>query len=402
MKKRYLCIVLALILCGSCWLGQTRMPDGKAATLMSGKKSLEDFSAYPGDGEDDTEGIRQALASGCAVQLAGGVYEISDTIELTDQILIGASTGNTFFRATFKDKSKPILRLNGRCTVSDINIEFADGILDYSEREGERVAIWLGNKKPADGSQLRNLRFVNVGTAIYSPNKTNMGVNRLLADTMFIVNYSYRGVDFRKTGQYGNTFSNLYMGGTMEAGRVRDAGFAVEGEEYNLVVEQLNLEHLYYNKALLLKNCYGARFGSIHMEANGLSGPNTGCIWIENSDVHLDGVTQYYNPIDYKGCGLIQLADAGSKTGNRVSVGTIHLKGLNNVASHNHQGGDWNGLKSQNAKDFKVFIREAGAKGTFTVDVEAYVWGTWYGESDLYKVFPCDTTGINYVSKGVH
>lgn len=402
MKKRYLSAALALILCGSCWLGQTLMTDGKADAVMTGKQTLEDFYAYPSDGEDDIEGIQEALASGCAVQLEGGVYEISDTIELTDQVLIGASTGNTILRATFKDKSKPIIRLNGRCTVSDINIEFADGILDYSEKEGDRVAIWMGNNKPADGSQLRNLRFVNVGTAIYSPNKTNMGVNRLLADSMFIVNYSYRGVDFQKKGQYGNTFSNLYMGGTMEASRIRSAGFAVEGEEYNLVVEQLNLEHLYYDKALLLKNCYGARFGSIHMEANGLPGPNSGCIWIENSDVHLDGVTQYYNPIDYKGCGLIQLADAGSKNGNRVTVGTIHLKGLNNVASHNHQGGDWNGLKSENAKDFKVFIREAGATGTFTVDVEAYVWGTWYGESNLYEVFPCDTTGINYVSKGVH
>lgn len=396
-KSKYLLMAAVYMMC--LW-GGTSLAERKVETSVKQTVTPEDFGGYPSDGGDDTEAFRQALTSGSVVQLSKGTYEISGTLDLTDQMLIGTGSSATTLLACGEDKNQPILRLGGRCTVSDMVLQFRDGLIDYTEKEGDRVAIWLGNEVPADGSQLKNLRFINVGTAIYSANAENAGASRLLADTLFIPIYSYRGVDFQKVGQYGNTFSNLYIGGKDNLDYVRNAGFAVEGCEYNLVVEQLNLEHYYYDSALLLKNCYGARIGSVHMEANGISRAGAGAIRLENTDAFIDGITLYYNPIDYPGCSVVELGDAGSAGGNQLEIGTMHLKGLNNVNSSNHAP-RYDGLSDSKTQGFKVISRTQGASGTYEVKVEAYVWYTWSGEEDIYKAFPCDETGIHYLSKGI-
>lgn len=392
-------LLLAVVIYAACLWGSASLIEGKAAQIVEKTVTPEDFGGYPSDGEDDTEALRQALATGCVVQLSKGIYEISGTLDLNHQTLIGAGSGATTLLARWEDKSQPILRLAGRCTVSDMAFQFDNEIIDYTEKEGDRVAVWLGNGKPADGSQLKNLRFNGVGTAIYSPNKENAGVSRLLADTLYISAYSYRGVDFQKPEQYGNTFSNLYIGGKDNLEHARSAGFAAEGGEYNLVVEQLNLEHYFFDSALLLKNCYGARIGSVHMEANGQSKADTGAIRLENADAFIDGITLYYNPLDYPNCSVVELGNAGGTEGNRLEIGTLHLKGLNSVHPNNHTPRE-GGLNNPNAQGFKVISRTGGASGTYEVNIEAYVWYTWHGESEVYEAFPCDETGIRYLSKG--
>ena len=389
-------LLAAVGLCGGMW----SFAEGETKPVTKLTVTPEEFGGYPSDGEDDTEALLQALATGKTVQLSGGVYEVSAPLSLTDQTLIGAGTSSTVISSSCADALQPILQLGGRCTVSDIVFQFEEKLIQYTERQGERVAIRLGNGQPADGSQLRNLRFVQIGTALYAPDEDGAGVSRLLADTLFVGDYGYRAVDFRKSGQYGNTFSNLYIGGRANLEHARSAGFAVEGEEFNLTVEQLNLEHYFFDSALLLKNCHGARFGSIHMEASGQSAPGTGLIRLENSDAFLEAVTLYYNPQDYPNCGVIELGTAGTSEGNYLEIGTLHLKGLNNVHPSNGTPRD-GGLNNPNAAGFKTICRGAGATGTYTVKLGAYVWYTWYGDSEIYAAFPCDENGIRYLSKGV-
>lgn len=402
IKQKCLLLAAALLLV-SLWCNVS-LAEEKVGKSVVNTVTPEQFGAYPSDGEDDTEALKKALATGAVVQLSKGTYQVSSTLDLKDQTLVGAGISATVIESTCKDKKQPVLRLSGRCTVTDMSLQFAEKSMDYTEKMGERVALWLGKDKPADGSQLRHLRFLNCGTAVYAPNVTNGGVSRLLADTLYVSTYSYRAVDFRKAGQYGNTFSNLYIGSRDNLSHSRNAGFAVEGGEYNLVIEQLNLEHYYYDSALLLKNCYGARIGSIHMEANGMGKVNSGAIRIENSDVFIDNVTEYYNPIDKKGCSILQLGNAGSKLGNRVEIGTIHLKGMNNVSAGNSitGTGQYRGLRTNEGRDFKMVDRVSGATGTYEVNVDNYVYYTWSSDADMYAALPFSETGIRYVSKGSH
>ncbi len=399
--KRLGYTVVALLCCIACavGIGLNRFSIQAEEKAVKQTVSVEAFGAFPSDGEDDTQAFLDALASGKVIHLGKGTYELKETLCLTDQTIIGAGTSSTIINFKNSDKTKPILKLGGRCTVTDLALQFDESQATYTEGQGEHVAIWLGNGKPADGSQLKNLRFTQVGTALYSPNQENSGASRLLVDTLFISDCGYRGVDFRKSGQYGNAFSNIYIGGRANLKHPRSAGFAVEGKEYNLTVEQLNLEHYYFDSALLLKNCYGARFGSIHMEAIGQSAPNTGHIKLDNSDVTLEAVTLYYNPQDYMNCGVIELANAG-QNGNRVNIGTLHLKGLNNVHPSNHDARD-GGLLNPNAAGFKTVCRTVGATGTYTMDIGVYTWFTWEGDAHIYQAFPCDTAGIEYLSKGL-
>lgn len=398
MKSK--CCFLAFALCVVTIMAAPSLTEAEEKDMERITVSVEEFGAYPDDNEDDTEAFKQALAAGKIIHLKKGTYTLNETLSLTDQTLIGAGTSSTTISSNCADKTQPIVRLGGRCTMSDMTLQFDSKLATYDEGQGEHVAIWLGNGQPADGSQIRNLRFTQIGTALYAPNEENAGASRLLVDTVFVSDCGYRGVDFRKNGQYGNTFSNIYIGGRANLQHPRSAGFAVEGEEFNLVVEQLNLEHYFFESALLLKNCYGARFGSIHMEAIGQSAPATGLIKIENSDVFLDAVTLYYNPQDYPDCGVIELSTAGDKQGNYLEIGTLHFKGLNNVHPSNHTVRDY-GLKHPNARGFKVICRSKSASGTYSVDIGAYVWYTWSGESDIYAAFPCDNNGIRYLSKGL-
>ena len=168
----------------------------------------------------------------------------------------------------------------------------------------------------------------------------------------------------------------------------------------NKVVEQLNLEISTFDSALLLKNCYGTRMGSIHVEGTAQSAPDTGILRLENSDVFIDGVTLYYNAIDYPNCSLVELGNAGGADGHRLEIGTLHLKGLNSVHPNHHPARE-GGLKNPNARGFKTISRTGGASGTYEVDIGGYVWYTWHGEANMYEAFPCDETGIRYLSKGI-
>ncbi len=398
MKR--ICRVLAAIVCMALLWEVVPTIEAQEQETVKQTISIEEFGAYPSDGEDDTEAFVQALATGKAIQLNSGTYEVSVPLRLTDQTIIGAGSGATILSSTCEDKTQPVVQLGGRCTLSDLTLQFDEKLISCTETQGERVGIWLGNGKPADGSQLKNLRFICVGTAIYAPNQENAGASRLLADTLYVASCSYRGVDFQKSGQYGNTFSNLYIGGSVQKDSIINAGFAVEGEEYNLVVEQLNLEISTFDSALLLKNCYGARMGSIHVEGTAQSAPDTGILRLENSDVFIDGVTLYYNAIDYPNCSLVELGNAGGTEGNRLEIGTLHLKGLNSVHPKNHPARE-GGLKNPNARGFKTISRTGGASGTYEVDISGYVWYTWHGEADMYRAFPCDEAGIRYLSKGI-
>lgn len=362
--------------------------------IPDGYIDLEDFGGYASDGKDDTQAFKDALKTGKNVYLRIGQYEVHETIEMQDQNLIGCGAF-TVIVSSNKSAADPIIKMGGLSRLEGVNLTYESSCIKQDEKEGERVAVSLGCQTPIKpGSTIKEIIINWVGTGIYSPNVENAGASGLRIDSSYISKYIYRGVDFQKVGQYGNLISNLYICDYVpKVGHDADAAFAVEGEEYNLQVDQLNIEGMPVWHDLLLKNCHNAQFGSVHMEAVQYREANAGLVKVDNSTVRIDGLTAYYINSNQPNCALIELGEAqtSESNGNYFHIGTLHFKGF---------GSEDKGFNSSNGKTFKIVKRSSEAKGNYTFKLDKYVWYTWLGEASVYESFPCDETGITYLSKG--
>ena len=366
----------------------------KTEIIPEGYIDLEEYGGYAGDGKDDTQAFKDALDTGRNIYLRKGQYDVCETIEIQNQNLIGCSSIQTMIVSTNKSAADPIIRMGGLCRLEGLQLTYETSCINKNEKQGERVGISLGCQTPVEpGSVIKEVGISWVGTGIYSPNSENSGGNGLRIDTSTIGKYIYRGVDFQKVGQYGNLISNLYICNLHSEEIYADAAFAVEGEEYNLQADQLNIEGMPVRHDLLLKNCRNAQFGSVHMEAVKFKEANAGLVKVDDSSVRIDGLTAYYIHANQPNCALIELGEAqnSESNGNYLRIGTLHFKGF---------GSEGAGFNSQNGKSFKIVKRTSGANGTYTFNLDKYVWYTWLGEASVYESFPCDENGITYLSKG--
>ncbi len=398
MKKnicRYSVIITAMSMLLAVCVSAVSIDDSLKTTreeVPEGFVCIESFGGYSSDGEDDTAAFEEAVKTGKNIYLLKGTYEVSRTIQLEDQELVGAGGTETTIISAAEDVNAPVLRIGGACTVKDLGVQFKEDCITKAETQGQRVGIELGiSSKDASDSHLTNVHFQNIGTGLYAPSRVNGGGSRMLIDTACIREFTYRGVDFQKVGQYGNLFSNIYIGTfTSDQETSRNACFAVEGDEYNLQVDQLNTEGTPVEHAILLKNCHGGHFGSVHMENIWSTKGNNGLVYISNSNVNFEGITLYYNRIVVANSGVFELSNA-SDTGNYLKVGTLHLKGLNS---------NYDGLSSNFGRTFKFVKRSAGAAGNYNVNIDRFAWYSWLSDRGYYESFPCDETGITYLSKG--
>lgn len=389
-------LLVSVIVCGCGTAGKAENEN----LVMDGYIDLEEFGGYASDNKDDTEAFKKALATGRNIYLRKGEYTVSDTICVQDQNIIGAD--ETTITATKLDVNAPIIKIGGLCRIENFSIKYDTALLTYKEKEGERVGIQLGNKTSVSpGTVLREIQISDTGTGLYSPDGENMGACGMRVDTCNISRYSYRGVSFLKKGQYGNHFFNFYICNLHSKERFEgdeplyaNAAFAVEGEEYNLQADQLNIEGMQVENDLLLRNCHNAQIGSLHIEAVAVKNAYNGFVKVENSSVKIETVCCYYLKMHQPNQSVFELgnADSPNKNGNYLHVGTLHFKGL---------GSDTVGFKSTNGKSFKMVQRTKDAKGTFNFELDKYVWYTWLGEADVYKSFPTENNpSINYISKG--
>ncbi len=382
-------LVLSLLAGGVLGTGEASASDTE---IPAGYVDLESFGGYASDNKDDTEAFRAALATGQNIWLRRGDYMLHETLEVTDQAIVGGGESTKLYFSN-PDPSTPAIRLGGVCMLKDLVVQFEEKLLTGEEKAGERVLVWLGGRKPVEpGSQLRSVGLNRMGTGIYSPNEENCGASGLRINTVTVTRYVYRGVDFQKDGQYGNVFYNLYIAAVQKFREYADVAFAVEGREYNLQVDQLNIEGMPVHTDLLLRNCRNAQFGSVHMEQVKLAEPDSGLVKVENSTVRIDGLTAYYIFSDKRDTALIELGEAREGSGSYLNIGTLHFKGFGSEAS---------GFKSDTGSTFKIVKHTKGAGGTFRFKLDRYAWYTWLGEADRYAAFPCDEEGIRYLSKGV-
>ncbi|OUS70590.1 hypothetical protein B1748_27990 [Paenibacillus sp. MY03] len=370
-----------------------------------GYANVVHYGAVPDDGGDDTAAFKQAIATGKSIYIPAGTYHVSETLEFQNQNLIGSGMFVTGLVGTMPDAKAPILKAGRTSTIADIGLYFAPELITDNEGKGDRVAIYTGAQWSLQrGSTIRNVRIADVGTGIYSPNGAESF--SVTYDTLEIEQFSYRGIDFRSDIRTGNVFRNIYL----KSSRPHvDIPFAMTGEESEVHIEQLNVEHTLVNTAILLEGVYGLAASTVHIEGVTLRSPGTGYVTLNHSAGSIESLTVYYTPIQENGISLVKVLDGTydigqsykPETAGFLRIGTLHVKGLNdpNAALHGAKVG---GLNRSDASGFVFFDRPSSAIGDYAVQLDNYVWYTFQDDQAVYRSFPADPEGrITFEKLGV-
>ena len=362
-------------------------------STSQGFVSVADFGATPDDDLDDTKAFLDAVATGESVYIPAGEFIVSQSIAIKDLRVTGNGMTRSAIRGAMADKKTPILILEGCAHVEDLAVTFLEEELTrIKDREGDYVAIQTGSEgNPMTvGGAIRNILFRFVGTGIYSPKGQNTGAHGIIIDTIEFMQFSYRGIDMQTENRKGNTYSNMYIASLAHAinQEPSDSGFALEGSETGAVINQLNVEHTKIKRPIIFKNVKNLSVSSIHVEGVTISETNMGYAFVENSSGFIGGFTVLFTPIDFERGSVFCFGNAASP--QTLKIGTIHVCGLNcpHIPIHGEREA---GLTKNAARSFIMLDRKAGATGSYTVELDNYVYYTYVADVQEYEAFKCST-----------
>ena len=379
---------------------------------FNGYVNVLDFGAKPNSFQDDTDAFKKALSLNRGVFVPGGIYFISEPIVLENQNLVGSGIFATQIVSVNADALSPIIRAGRSCTISDMLIKYKEGLVTGNEKTGERVGLLLSTQRwPLQrGSSVRNVRIEEVGTGIYSPADESLsGPFSVHFDTLEITGFSYRGIDFCSPNRTGNVFTNLFVNSQKEN---VDALISMEGEDSELSMNQINLEHSRCKTALRLFDVRAFSIATLHLESINITEAGGAMIDINGSSGSIDVLTVYYSILDHENISIVRIGDAAydihadwawfcPTTATFLKVGTLHVKGINdpNWQVYGRRDG---GLLMDSAGGFLFFTRPTDAKGDYYVQVDNYVWYSFQKDGSIYESCPCDPHGrITFTKKGV-
>ncbi|QJD86169.1 glycosyl hydrolase family 28-related protein [Cohnella herbarum] len=374
-----------------------------------GYANVADYGAIPDDDMDDTAAFKQAIAAGKSIFVPAGTYHVNETLQFQNQNLIGSGMFVSTIVARIADPKAPILKAGRSSVVADLNLGFDNGLVTNQEAEGDRVGIYTGAQWSLQrGSSVRNVRIQNVGTALYSPEGLGAESFSVTYDTLEIENFSYRGIDFRARNRTGNVFNNIYMNSNRPN---IDVAFALTGEESETVINQLNVEHMKVNTAVLLDGVYALSASTVHIEGVTLRNADSGYVTVNNSSGSIGSLTVYYAPIEKNGVSIVRIGNNRYATGmtsfqpdtvGYLRIGTLHAKGLNeNDPTSETHGAKVGGLTRADASGFVFFDRPANALGDYSVQLDNYVWYSYQNDRNVYEQFPVDPNGkISFMKLG--
>ncbi|MBO5200648.1 MAG: hypothetical protein J6B93_05140 [Clostridia bacterium] len=392
--KKISAVVLALALALLMVFPFGASADEEVSSPDAGFVNVEDFGALGSDQKDDFAAFEAALKTGKNLYVPTGTFMLSKPLIIEDRILRGVGSAASGLRG-IGDKDIPIVIVKGRSFVSDLQFSFRPQDIAADEAMGQRVALQVGDKERGleAGSELRNLFFDRVGTAIYSPAEAKPAKG-VLFDTLEVQHYSYRGVDMQSLGRSGNTYSNIYIN-DQALYKLTSAGFALEGSEFGPVLGQINIEHGSMLSGIIFKNVKGFTAGAIHIEGVAISQNDMGSIYAENSTGYIANLTHILNFIRCYNTSLIRLGDGDGK----IVVGNINLRGVNqpdeglfsNIPEWMEELGSMSnrGLKTPQAKSFVVFERDKAARGDYGIVYENYGFYSYHeDEYDFWQSLP--------------
>ncbi len=245
--------------------------NGVISAHAVGYVNVIDFGATGNDTSDDTQAFEQAILTGKSIYIPTGTYHISRQLQFHNRNIFGDGIHHSKIVSTNQNKSDAILAVGGNSVISNLRIGFHENVEILSATIGEYVGIKLGiyvNNFPqpfARGAAIRNIKVEHVGTGIYNENSAELSTFSATFDTLEITGFRFRGIDFRSPVRTGNLYQNIYLSNAGMPGTC-DTLFALDGEESETVINQLNLESARCQAGALLRGVRAFSIGSIHIE----------------------------------------------------------------------------------------------------------------------------------------
>lgn len=395
-KSKIFTVVLCVALLVSLLLPLSTFANDSNSGIDDGFVNIEDFGATRDDNTDDYAAIEAALATGKNIYIPQGRFTVSKPIVIEDKIVRGSGSGVAILSGRSENVNDPIMIAKGVSTVTDIYFRYPDDFITSEEKQGERVALQIGDASRGleEGSVLRNLFFDMVATAIYCPKDSSC--NGVLFETMEVETYCFRGVDMQCENRVGNTYSNFYINDQAYFNLV-NAGFVLEGSEYGPVINQLNVEHGALKNGIIWRNVKGVNVGAIHFEGIAISQDNMGMLYCENTSGYIANLTSILCFIRNYNTSLVRFGD--SNTRDELIIGNINLRGVNQPdANMFNNREDWleelgglsnRGLTTPQAKSFVVFERDVESTGEYVVNLKNYGYYTYHEEEiDFWASLP--------------
>lgn len=350
----------------------------------------EDIGVLPENG-DCSDKVNKALKEGKSIYFDTGKYEFSKSIELKNAQIIGVGSTYTSLIAT---GDEPLINADGCFVVKDLLT--SNQKTDGTEKQGERVIFRLGtNGGVTEGSQIMCVRFGKCGTGIYEPEDAKPS-NGLVVDTTEFTKVSYAGVELLSKGRKNNRISNMYIGAVSDAiNDYANVGLRVAGNEENLTIDQLNVEHFSAETSVELSGVKNLDASTIHIEGMDIAKEGNGYIECNNTSGNIGSIVLYWSRVSYDNSSCLMLGNA-DKENSELFIGAIEVKGVNDPTSFH---GNWpnRGIKNNG---YKIVDRKKNAENEYLLTVDNYIWFSYQDDREVLSEFPCDEKNVTYLKKG--
>ena len=374
--------------------------------------NVKDFGAV-GDGvADDTAAFTSALASENVVHVPIGVYRITSSLSFQNSDLVGEGWGSVI-EGDIVAAANPLIKAGRSVFINNVSVRYKTSRVTGSETQGQRVLIATYGG-PNDyalqrGSEIRNVFFGACGTAIYSP--TNYAAFSVTLDTLEIDGYTFRGIDFNAPNRTGNVYRNIYIKSSLAS---PNAGFYLDGEESECVIDQLNVEHTQFSLApVVLRDVRGLAASTIHIEGCDLTATDKSYVLFENSSGSIETLSVYYTRMSYNNTSVVRFGsinydDVGTQYDPDVlrylRIGVLHVKGIAqpDATLYPLYPSTRRGFSGSTITGFYLFERPATfTSRDFYVNVESYVWNCPTADNATYSAYPVGTnSNIAFINKG--
>ena len=374
--------------------------------------SVKDFGAV-GDGvADDTAAFTVALSSENVVHVPVGVYRITSSLSFQNTDIVGEGWG-AIIEGDIVSAADPLIKAGRSVSISNISLRYKASRISGSETQGQRVLIatygGANNYSLQRGSEIRNIFFGLCGTGIYSP--TNYPAFSVTLDTLEIDGFTFRGIDFNAPNRTGNVYRNIYIKSTSAT---PNAGFYLDGEESECVIDQLNVEHTQFALApVVLRDVRGLAASTIHIEGCDLASTDKSYLLFENSSGSIEALSVFYTRMSYDNTSVVRLGsinydDFGTQYDPDVlrylRIGVLHLKGIAqpDAVLYPSYPAARRGFSGSTITGFYLFERpNSFTSRDFYVNVESYVWNCPTADNATYSSYPVGANNnIAFINKG--
>lgn len=348
-----------------------------------------------GDGvTDDAPAINAALDAFGSVYLPEGTFAVGSTIRHDNRVLRGAGWAATWIKGLSASLAADaaIVRLGRTSVIETLRIGY--DVITGTEERHQRVGIdlrgdaWVLQR----GSKIDNVMVTNCGTGI-----SDFGGNvfSVAFGAIELAQCSYAYIDISGTERTGNSWENVYCGGSTFT---MPYGVRFEGFESGGTFGQINVEHTAFSVAAVrLAGMVGTVIDSLHVEGTDLTVGGAAIVSLDQSDVQfgvvnvvntrqtVDAVFMFrLNSPNYPAAGGGSYATSTSQ--GRLRIGVLHLLGLSDPNAPLYPTYPAGRRGIVNVAGWK-FISCANTTRNWGVEVNEYRYGIYPGQPNDALVY---------------